>query len=69
VDGCVSGQVTFCDLDSVNDFFDAIDGALQAAQAAYDLAITRNRQSGVGVRPSVTAAAASRWLSMPVPGL
>jgi hypothetical protein len=48
VDAASQGQVTFCDLDSVNDFFDAIDGALQAAQAAYDLAHTQPSEVASG---------------------
>ena len=41
VEAASQGLAVFCDLDSVNDFFDKIDGALSAAQEAYDNAHTQ----------------------------
>jgi hypothetical protein len=36
-----NGQAAFCNTDAVSDFFDKIEGAMSAAQAAYDNAHTQ----------------------------
>ena len=41
VDAAAMGQAVFCDTDSVSDFFDKIEAAIQGAQEAYDRAHTQ----------------------------
>ena len=41
LDAAAQGLVAFCDTDAVDGFFDAIDSAISAAQAAYDNAHTQ----------------------------
>jgi beta-lactam-binding protein with PASTA domain len=41
LDAVSNGQAAFCDTDAVSDFFEAIENAMSAAQAAYDNAHTQ----------------------------